>query len=91
MTAMAYPRALPPRKPTTASATRSLTYPCGTGRRLDDESCMKTGSVMKAPRVCVIPAAAIGLAAAETDVDTDIANQLHRTAAARRATTPQRD
>jgi hypothetical protein len=90
MTAMAYPRALPPRRPTTASATRSMTYPCGTGRRLDDESCVKTSSVMKAPRVCVIFAAAIGSAApAETDVDTDIANQLHRTAAARRATTPQ--
>jgi hypothetical protein len=36
---MAYPRALPPRKPTTASTTRSMTCPCGTGRRLDDESC----------------------------------------------------
>jgi hypothetical protein len=50
MTAMAYPRALPPRKPTTASTTRSMTYPCGTGRRLDDESCVTTGPVMKAPR-----------------------------------------
>jgi hypothetical protein len=54
MTAMVYPRALPPSKGTTASATRSMTYPGGTGRRLDDESCVKTGSIMKAPRVCVI-------------------------------------
>jgi hypothetical protein len=54
MTAMAYPRALPPRKPTTASTTRSMTYPCGTGRRLDDESLVTTGAVMKAPTVCVI-------------------------------------
>ena len=54
MTAMAYPRALPPRRPTTESATRSMTYPCGTGRRLDDESCVKTSSVMKPPRVCII-------------------------------------
>jgi hypothetical protein len=40
MTAMAYPRALPPRKPTptAASTTRCTTDPCGTGRRLDDES-----------------------------------------------------
>jgi hypothetical protein len=75
MTVMAYPWALQPKKPTTASTTRRpMTYPCGTGRRLDDESCVKTGSVMKAARVCGIPAAAIGPAApAEADVDTDIA------------------
>jgi hypothetical protein len=75
MTVMAYPRALQPKKPTTASTTRRpMTYPCRTGRRLDDESCVKTGSVMKAARVCEIPAAAIGPAApAEADVDTDIA------------------
>jgi hypothetical protein len=78
MTAMAYRRALPPKKPSAASTTRPTTYPCGTGRRLDDESWVKTGSVMKATRVCEIPAAENGPAApAEADVDTHIADQLH--------------
>jgi hypothetical protein len=89
MTAMAYPRALPPKKASIASTTRARTFPCGAGCRGDDESWVKTGSVMGATRVCGIPAAALGLAApAEADVDTDIANQPYRTAAARRATTP---
>jgi hypothetical protein len=63
MTAMDYSWALPPKKATTASTTRPRTCPCGTGRRLDDESCVKTGSVMRATRVRGIRAAAIGLAA----------------------------
>ena len=45
---------------------------------------------MRAAGDCGIPAAAIGLAApAEADVERDSANQLPRTAAARRATTPR--